>query len=177
MGDTIGRGLRNHQIENSHATMVSWKPDLFTASEATGSLSYGSAVMVADVESALCQTIPVRSPNWTVRPELEQHVFSDPQRRTARALQQLNTSGSLPQMLQRASFRILTIHTSRRIAICGTERTGCFGKSMNLKAIWPDSSSPKLNSRQEASESSSSRMGRHGIDTSGGMVQMLHLSG
>jgi len=40
--------------------------DLFTASEATGSLSYDNIVMVADVESALCQTIN-QNPNWTVR--------------------------------------------------------------------------------------------------------------
>ena len=64
-----GRQKRPWIAESSdkvHITQWYLEADLFTASEATGSLSYDNIVMVADVESALCQTIS-QNQNWTVR--------------------------------------------------------------------------------------------------------------
>ena len=64
-----GRQKRPWVAESSdkiHITQWYLEADLFTASEATGSLSYGNIVMVADVDSVLCQTIS-QNPNWTVR--------------------------------------------------------------------------------------------------------------
>ncbi len=121
-------------VNKIHITQWYLEADLFTASETTCSLSYDNIVMVADVESALCQTIS-QNPNWTVRLRNWNNTYFLTLKGARKGATATEYEWEIAADVAESLFRILTIHTSRKIAICGTERTRCFGKSMNLKAI------------------------------------------